>query len=371
MNCRYTCVDLFCGAGGLSRGFLDAGYDVVLGVDNDDAALETYQSNNGPAAAMNLDLYDHSNLDKIVDFLKEKQISSLDVLMGGPPCQGYSYAGKMDINDKRNFLYLAMVKLTERLRPKAVLLENVLAMAEANDGVGAKRVIDDFSAIGYKMTKKVLFAPDFGIPQVRRRVFFVGLRDTDKEFIFPGPSVSEDHYISCEEAISDLPSLQTEDGEIIRGGDIQAYMSAPTSAYQEKMRGSSAFVFNHIGSIPIEKTRKMISLIPEGKNYLALPEIYRKQYKYHEALTRYHSKKPSLTINTGHRTHFHYKWNRIPTVRENARLQSFPDDFIFYGSLSEQFKQVGNAVPPLLGQALAAQLSRYISEINEEQADAI
>ena len=367
MNCRYTCVDLFCGAGGLSRGFLDAGYDVVLGVDYDDAALETFRNNHGTATAMKLDLYDHSNIDVIVDFLNEKKITSLDVLVGGPPCQGFSYAGKMDINDKRNFLYLAMVKLTDRLRPKAVLLENVLAMVEANGGVGAKRIIEDFTAIGYKMTMKVLFAPDYGIPQVRRRVFFVGLRDTDKEFVFPTPTVSEEHYVSCEEAISDLPSLQTEDGEIIRGGDIQAYMTEPASDYQEKMRGSSAFVFNHIGSVPIEKTRKMISLIPEGKNYLALPEAYRNQYKYHEALTRYHSKKPSLTINTGHRSHFHYKWNRIPTVRESARLQSFPDDFIFFGNLSDQFKQVGNAVPPLLGRALATQLKEYISDINEEQ----
>ena len=104
----------------------------------------------------------------------------------------------------------------------------------------------------------------------------------------------------------------------------------------------------------------MIALVPEGKNYLALPEEYRGLYKYHEALTRYHSKRPSLTINTGHRSHFHYKWNRIPTVRECARLQSFPDDFIFYGNQSDQFKQVGNAVPPILGEAIARQLKKYL-----------
>ena len=143
MKQKLTCLDLFCGAGGLSKGFLDAGYDIVLGVDYDDAALKTFQENHGSAKAMKLDLYNHENLDLIVDFLKEKKIDNLDVLVGGPPCQGFSYAGKMDINDKRNFLYLAMVKLTERLKPKAVLLENVLAMIEANGGVGAKRVIKD------------------------------------------------------------------------------------------------------------------------------------------------------------------------------------------------------------------------------------
>ena len=128
------------------------------------------------------------------------------------------------------------------------------------------------------------------------------------------------------------------------------------------MRRNSKCVKNHIGSIPIEKTKSMIALVPEGKNYKALPEEYRNLYKYHEALTRYHSKKPSNTINTGHRSHFHYKWNRIPTVRESARLQSFPDDFIFYGNKSEQYRQVGNAVPPMLGQAVAEALKKYLED---------
>ena len=139
-------------------------------------------------------------------------------------------------------------------------------------------------------------------------------------------------------------------------------MPEPATEYQRIMRNNMHIVHNHIGSIPIEKTRKMIALVPEGKNYLALPDEYRGLYKYHEALTRYHSKRPSLTINTGHRSHFHYKWNRIPTVRESARLQSFPDDFIFYGNQSAQFKQVGNAVPPLLGKAIAEKLKVYLEE---------
>ena len=119
-------------------------------------------------------------------------------------------------------------------------------------------------------------------------------------------------------------------------------------------------IYNHIGTIHSEKTIKMIKLVPEGKNYKSLPKEYQGLYKYNEALTRYHSKKPSLTINTGHRSHFHYKYNRIPTVRESARLQSFPDDFIFYGNKSEQYKQVGNAVPPKLGYAIAKKLKKYL-----------
>lgn len=361
MSKKFTCVDLFSGAGGLSRGFYDAGYDVVLGVDFDEAALKTFKENHGSAEAMKLDLFNHDNIDVIEDFL-DKQKIVLDVLVGGPPCQGFSIAGPRDMNDKRNSLYLAMVKLAERLKPQAVVLENVPGMLQTNGGIGAKRIIQDFKEIGYNMVPKLLYAPDYGIPQIRKRVFFVGLRDGEREFEFPEPIVDKEHYVTCEEAIGDLSSLQTEEGEIIYGDDIQEYATEARTEYQKMMRKKSNKVYNHVGSIPIEKTKKMISLVPEGKNYRALPEEYRGLYKYHEALTRYHSKKPSLTINTGHRSHFHYKWNRIPTVRESARLQSFPDDFIFYGNKSQQYRQVGNAVPPMLGQVVAKALLPYLKD---------
>jgi len=359
MNKKFTCVDLFSGAGGLSRGFYDAGYNVVLGVDFDEAALKTFKENHGTAEAMKLDLFDHSNIDVIENFLREREIK-LDVLVGGPPCQGFSIAGPRDMNDKRNTLYLAMVKLADRLKPQAVILENVPGMLQTNGGIGAKRIIQDFKEIGYNMTPQLLYAPDYGIPQMRKRVFFVGLRDTDVKFEFPAASVKKEDYVTCSEAISDLPSLQTDDGKIIYGEEIQDYACAPVSDYQKKMRANSDKVRNHIGSIPIDKTKQMIALVPEGKNYKALPEEYQGIYKYHEALTRYHSQKPSNTINTGHRSHFHYKWNRIPTVRESARLQSFPDDFIFYVNKSEQYRQVGNAVPPMLGQVVAEKLKNYL-----------
>lgn len=357
-----TCVDLFSGAGGLSRGFMEAGYHVLLGVDFDEAALATFQANHGESEALKLDLSDHSNIDVIVEKLKEKGIgkNDLDVLIGGPPCQGFSIAGPRNMNDKRNRLYMAMVKLAERLQPKAVLLENVPGLLQTNGGIGAERIRNDFNAIHYNMVPELMYAPGFGVPQIRKRVFFVGLRSTDRVFGFPEPHVKPEDYVTCEDAIDDLPTLQTADGKIIYGEEEQEYRTPPRTDYQKEMRKNSNVVRNHIGSIPIEKTKKMISLVPEGKNYRALPDEYRGMYKYHEALTRYHSKKPSLTINTGHRSHFHYKWNRIPTVRESARLQSFPDDFIFYGNKSQQYKQVGNAVPPMLGKVIATELKQYI-----------
>jgi DNA (cytosine-5)-methyltransferase 1 len=358
---KFTCLDLFSGAGGLSRGFYDADYEVVAGVDFDEAALKTFKENHGNAEAIRLDLFDHSNIDVIIDFLEEKNIK-LDVLIGGPPCQGFSIAGPRDMNDKRNTLYTAMVKLADRVKPQAIVLENVPGMIQTNGGIGAKRIVEDFAKIGYHMVPKLLYAPDYGVPQIRKRVFFVGLRNTEKEFVFPEAILDKEDYITCEQAICDLPSLQTQEGEIIYGDEIQDYLTEPQNEYQEKMRANSTKVRNHIGSIPIEKTKFMISLVPEGKNYKSLPEEYQGIYKYHEALTRYHSKKPSLTINTGHRSHFHYKWNRIPTVRESARLQSFPDDFIFYGNKSEQYRQVGNAVPPMLGRAVAEALKEYLKD---------
>lgn len=362
INNKLTCVDLFSGAGGLSKGFMDAGYEVLMGVDFDEAALKTFKENHGNSDALKLDLYNHDNIDVIIDKLKDKGIYSgdLDVLVGGPPCQGFSIAGPRDMNDKRNSLYLAMVELAKRLKPRAVVLENVPGMLQTNGGIGARRIIGDFLSIGYKMVPKLLYAPDFGVPQIRKRVFFVGLCDGAETFDFPQPSVKPENYVTCKDAIDDLPTLQKDSGEIIYGDEEQDYLTSPRTEYQRLMRKNSNKVYNHIGSVPSEKTRYMISLVPEGKNYRSLPEKYRGMYKYHEALTRYSSDKPSRTINTGHRSHFHYKWNRIPTVRESARLQSFPDDFIFYGNKSQQYKQVGNAVPPMLGYVVASKLKDYL-----------
>lgn len=351
---KFTVIDLFSGAGGLSKGFLDAGFDVVLGIDFDDSALKTFVNNHGKAKALKLDLFNLDNINYIIsEFGREH--NTLDVLVGGPPCQGFSLAGKREEDDKRNMLYKSMVKLAEKMKPRAVVLENVPGMLTLYDSAVKKRIFNDFEKLGYKMSVKVLYAPEYGVPQIRKRAFFVGLLNSKEEFTFPEPILSSENFITCEDAIGDLPSL-----EGIYGDEVQEYECSPQTKYQAEMRKNSTKLYNNIGTIHSAKTVKMISLVPEGKNYKALPEEYRNMYKYNEALTRYHSKKPSLTINTGHRSHFHYKYNRIPTVRESARLQSFPDDFIFYGNKSEQYKQVGNAVPPKLGYAIAKKLKDYL-----------
>lgn len=347
-------LDLFSGAGGLSRGFMDAGFNVILGVDADDAALKTFKANHGDADTMKLNLFEHENLNLIMDYLKNKQIK-IDVLVGGPPCQGYSLAGPREESDDRNTLYEAMVKFASMTKPKVVILENVPGLLTLFQGKGAQRILEDFSNLGYKMKNKVLYAPEYGVPQIRKRVFFVGVLPEYGEFEYPVPFIDAQNYITCEDAISDLPSLEHN-----IGSDIADYERPPQTMYQEIMRNNAEKLYNHLGTLHEEKTVHLISLVPEGKNYKALPSPYNTMFKYNEALTRYHSKKPSLTINTGHRSHFHYKWNRIPTVRESARLQSFTDDFIFYGNKSQQYRQVGNAVPPLLGKAVALQVKKLL-----------
>lgn len=361
-NKKYNVLDLFSGAGGLSRGFMDADFNVVLGVDFDDAALKTFKENHGHAEAMKLDLFDHSNIKKIHHYVKDRGIE-IDVLVGGPPCQGFSLAGKREEFDKRNVLYSAMVKTAEILKPKVVVLENVPGMLTLYNGAGAKRVKEDFSEIGYRIhTPKVLYAPEYGVPQIRRRVFFVMTLESKikGDFKYPDPILTEDKFITCGDAIENLPSLQNVKNFSLN--QIFEYENEPLNDYERQMRKNSKKIYNHIPTNHADETVRLISLVPEGKNYKSLPkeELEKREFKYNEALTRYDSKKPSRTIDTGHRTHFHYKWNRIPTVREAARLQSFPDDFIFYGNKQEQYKQVGNAVPPLLGKAVAIKVKELL-----------
>ena len=249
-----------------------------------------------------------------------------------------------------------MVKTARELRPKVVVLENVPGMIQLHGGLVKDKIIKDFTDLGYKMGEpKILYAPDYGIPQIRKRVVFVGLLHSKTEYVYPKPILTPDKYVTCEQAIGDLPALID-----IVGEKIQDYPVAAQSDYQKMMRKNSTKICNHEGTIHDPKTKKFIAMVPEGKNYKSLPPEYTGIYKYHEALTRYHSKKPSPTINTGHRSHFHYKWNRIPTVRESARLQSFTDDFIFYGNKTQQYRQVGNAVPPMLGKAIASEIKKWL-----------
>lgn len=350
-NKKPTVIDMFCGCGGLSRGFMDAGYNVVLGIDNNEPALKSFKENHDGAIAMNGNLFQGSTILEMAHLTNNK---SIDLIIGGPPCQGFSLTGKRDENDDRNTLFEAMVNAVAFFQPKAFVLENVPGLATLYKGKAKEAIIKNFTELGYTINYKVLYAPDYGVPQIRKRLFFVGLKNGIK-FEFPEPILPPEKYVTCEDAIGDLHDFNSD-----LGTDISEYLIPPKTAYQKKMRKNAKHLYNHVGTKHTPEVINVISQVPEGGNYKDLPPGVGESRKFNEAWTRYHSKKPSKTIDTGHRNHFHYKYNRVPTVRENARLQSFPDDFKFLGNKTEQYKQVGNAVPPLLGYHLGMQLKKYL-----------
>lgn len=358
-NKKFTVVDLFSGCGGLSKGFLDAGYDVILGVDNDNPSLKTFEANHGSSRVLNADLFDKKAIKEIKKITGGKKV---DVLVGGPPCQGFSLTGTRNFDDKRNRLYLSFIETVKELKPKAFLIENVPGLVRLYDGNVKNEIIKRLGNLGYTVEWKILCAADFGVPQVRTRVVFVGLLKKYGKFVFPKPTNTPENYVSSSEAISDLPALEN-----VLGQERSEYTKAPLTDYQKKMRKNAKHLHNHVATKHTDMVKSVISLVPEGGNYKDLPKGIGTSRKFNEAWTRYHSKKPSKTIDTGHRNHFHYKYNRIPTVRENARLQSFPDDFVFVGTRTQQNRQVGNAVPPILGYYIGRQIMSFLNKNNEDK----
>jgi DNA (cytosine-5)-methyltransferase 1 len=345
MTKKNTVIDLFSGCGGLSYGFIEAGYDVVLGIDHWKDAITTFENSHKNSKGLVADLF----IETPKQISKKTGVTDIDVIIGGPPCQGFSIAGKRIVNDERNKLYKSFVSFVEFYKPKAFLMENVPNIVSMGQGIVKDNIIKDFERLGYKVVYKVLMASEYGVPQNRKRAFFVGTKN-NKEFVFPTSQIKE--FISAKDAISDLPEKSITDGN--------GYNIISKSKYQEEIRKGSKGIFNHEITNHSEKTIEIISMVPDGGNYKNLPLSLQKTRNINIAWTRLNSKKPSFTIDTGHRHHFHYKYNRIPTVRESARIQSFPDSFIFLGSKTSQYKQVGNAVPPLLAKHLAIELKQYL-----------
>ena len=349
---KYNVLDLFCGCGGLSKGFEMAGYNIILGVDFNEPALKTYAYNHHGSKILCGDLSAPDTFNQI-DKLVEGNV--IDVIIGGPPCQGFSLTGPRQFDDERNKLYLAMIETVRRYKPKAFLIENVPGMATLYKGEVRDEIIRRFTSMGYSVSNQILCSADYGVPQIRKRLVFVGLLNAKEKFQFPEPYLKPDEYITCEQAIGDLPSL-----EHTLGSDVSEYEMEPQTEYQKLMRGSCNVLHNHKSIDHKQFVKDTIALVPDGGNYKDLPPGVGESRIFHMAWTRYCSYKPSRTIDTGHRNNFHYKWNRCPTVRESARLQSFPDDFVFLGNKGQQDKQVGNAVPCLMAKAIGVELLRYL-----------
>lgn len=354
-------IDLFCGCGGLSEGFKLAGYQIVGGVDFNAPAIATYNRNFPNAKGICCDLL-NMNRAKIIEEFGD--LKDINVIIGGPPCQGFSAANRYKIEgeDPRNKLFFEFVKFVDLAKPKAIVIENVRGIVTSNNGYAKNRIYEIFEERGYAVNHMILNASDYGVPQRRQRNFFVMILNGEK-FDF-SKLLKFSKVITVEDAIGELY-----DHEDNNTNDPFYLDDEPASAYRKYLRSDSNAIYNHEVRYPAEKVQHRISFVPQGGNWKDVPEELwpsDRKNRHSSAYKRLDVSEPSCTIDTGnnHSNYFHPLYNRIPTVREAARLQSFPDDFVFVGNRSEQYRQVGNAVPPLLAKAIAIQLKGIIG--NEE-----
>lgn len=199
-------IDLFAGCGGLSKGFMDAGYNIIVGVDNDQAALNTFARNHNGAKTLNADLSKQETFDEIVQIAGDR---SIDVIIAGPPCQGFSLTGPRNFDDPRNKLYLAVLEMVRQYQPKGFIIENVPGMATMYEGQVKEEVLRRFKKMRYNVECKILCAADYGVPQMRKRLVFMGVRADIGIPRFPDPVLTPESYVTCRDALSDLPSRRT------------------------------------------------------------------------------------------------------------------------------------------------------------------
>jgi DNA (cytosine-5)-methyltransferase 1 len=354
-----TVIDLFCGAGGLSEGFRQAGYHVLAGNDFFEAAGETYAATHREARFLPNPIGDYT----AGDFLRAAGLKpgELDVLVGGPPCQGFSvYNHQRGLHDERSSLYREYLRIVDGLQPNWVVLENVTGMTSAGGGAAVHAIIKGLNSLGYGVRAEILRAEEYGVPQERRRILFIGNR-VGLPISFPEPThgAALRRLVTVRDAISDLPTLKNAEK---RG--IQTYASEPQSEFQHEMRAGSNSVTNHSAATLSKINLERLSHIPQGGSWRDIPVDLlpqgMKRAKRSDHTKRYGRLSwngLASTILTKCDPHwgayFHPEQDRTLTVREAARLQSFPDWFEFKGSRTDQYVQVGNAVPPLLGRAIA------------------
>lgn len=354
-------IDLFCGCGGLSLGFKLAGYNIVGGVDLNKDAIETFNYNFNNAKGICCDLLE-MDTDQIIK--KFGDLKNIDVIIGGPPCQGFSSANryKKEEEDDRNKLFFEFVKFVDLAEPKAVVIENVRGIVTNNNGYAKNRIYEIFEERGYKVTHKILDASDYGVPQKRLRNFFVMTKN--KEFDFKS-LIKTQNIVTVKEALSELYNFDNEITE-----EVYSISKKPLTEYQKYLRREDNRIYNHEIKYPADIVQKRISYVPQGGNWRDIPEDLfenNRNNRHSSAYKRLNEKDTSVTIDTGnaHSNYFHPLYNRIPTVREAARIQSFNDSFVFKGSRTAQYRQVGNAVPPLLSKAIAEALKEIIN--NDEE----
>ena len=353
-----TIIDLFTGVGGLSLGFEMEGFNVLLANEYDQSIAEAYIRNRDTP---NMIVADIKTLPVKETF--EKYKGKVTVVVGGPPCQGYSQKGqRKTINDDRNFLFRYFVEVVREIQPLYFVMENVPNLLTAENGFFKNEITTLFKEMGYIINADVLCASNYGVPQNRNRAFIIGKKGGQTPVSMPE---KEKTFTTIWDAISDLNYLDS--GE---GMDEQDYLNEPMSEYQKKMRAGSRKLFGHVATNHSEVALTRMRMIPPkgGKEFLP-PEQLTKSI-YSGTWERMDADDVSVTITTRFDTpasgkFMHPYLDRAITVREAARIQSFPDTFRFYGTKTSQMKQVGNAVPPLLAQAVAKAIKKDMEKGKE------
>lgn len=356
----WTVIDLFCGAGGLSEGFRQAGFHVLAGQDIDATFGETFTATHGEAKFVHGPIQDIAASELLnVAGMKPGEI---DVIVGGPPCQGYSvYNHKRGIDDPRAGLFKEYLRFVKEIMPRWIVMENVSGITSIAGGGIVREIQSGMRKLGYRVDMKLLKAEEFGVPQERRRVFFIATREEACPILFPtaayGPELIP--FTTIWDAISDLPEL--------RNGEDRGPVAFDTSvgnSYQALLRGDRDYVENHAAPRLSKVNLHRLRHIPPGGSWRDMPfdllPVGMKKAKRSDHTKRYgRPRKDDLacTILTKCDIHWgayiHPTQERSFSVREAARLQSFPDFFTFKGHRTQQFVQVGNAVPPLLGKSVA------------------
>ena len=359
MNRKYKLIDLFAGCGGISKGFFDTNrVDIVGAIDFEPSACETYRNNFPTAKVICGDISDIS--------VSDTGFHDIDIIVGGPPCQGFSrlnYWDKDRDNDPRNQLFLQYLRFVEELRPKAILIENVKQILTSKDGYVPQHITSFLTELGYHVSYSILCASDYGVPQARYRAFFVALRKEYPAFEFSSLLKYKKEVTTVYDAISDIEAIEQHAKNFEQGTVFD--LGVPLTDYQVKMQAADKKLHNHLIYYPASNVQHMMTFVPQGGNWRNVPkELFKSERnnRYTNYLRRLRHDAPSVTIDTGHNVYFHPTFNRVPTIRESARIQSFPDSFVFYGNKGQQFRQVGNAVPPLLAHALALAIMEVLDE---------
>lgn len=336
-------VDLFAGAGGLSLGAEMAGIDVQIAVENDVYAAKTYKLNHQQTNVITDDI---KNINRI-SLNKENNVV---VLFGGPPCQGFSTSNQKtrNKNNPQNWLFKEFIRLADTLRPDWIVFENVRGIVETEKGYFAELISSEISKLGYTCSKMVLCASDYGVPQTRSRFFLIGS--------LSGKTVKKPKCITpvvtVADAISDLPAL--ENGANIDILNYRVNEQNKLSIYAQSLRGELLQCSGHLVTRNAAKIIQRYSYVPQGGNWEDIPDYLMDNYKdksrCHTGIyKRLSAEKPAVTVGNYRKSMLIHPWeNRGLSVREAARLQSFPDCYRFCGSLGFQQQQVGNAVPPYL-----------------------